>query len=60
MSCNANDDLYVFRYGDPNLPTKRAVQQRLMDAGHVEGEGALALPAPGSRMAPDSGEAPSR
>ncbi len=55
MPYDADDDLRVFRRSDPDFPTTRAVQRRLVDAGRVDGEGPLARPAPGSPVAPDSG-----
>ena len=36
------DDTRLFRRNDPDFPTTRAAQQRLIDAGRVEGEGPLA------------------
>lgn len=36
------DDARLFRRTDPDFPTTRAVQQRLVAAGRVEGEGPLA------------------
>lgn len=33
------DDARLFRRNDPDFPTTRAVQQRLVAAGRVEGEG---------------------
>lgn len=33
------DDARLFRRTDPDFPTIRAVQQRLVDAGRVDGEG---------------------
>jgi len=37
----------LFRRNDPDFPTTQAVQQRLVDAGRVAGEGPLAAPALG-------------
>ena len=36
------DDARLFRRTDPDFPTTRAMQQRLVAAGRVEGEGPLA------------------
>ena len=36
------DDARLFHRGDHDFPTTRAAQQRLVDAGRVEGEGPLA------------------
>ena len=44
------DDARLFRRTDPDFPTTRAVQQRLVDAGRVDGEGPLAS-CPASRRA---------
>lgn len=55
MPYDADDDLRVFRRSDPDFPTTRAVQRRLVDAGRVDGEGPLARPAPGNPVAPASG-----
>jgi len=38
-------DTRLFRRTDPDFPTTQAVQQRLIDAGRVAGEGPLAAPA---------------
>lgn len=38
------DDARRFRRTDPDFPTTRAAQQRLIAAGRVEGEGPLARP----------------
>ena len=35
------DDTRLFRRNDPDFPTTRAAQRRLIDAGRVEGEGPL-------------------
>ena len=37
------DDTRLFRRADPDFPTTRALQERLVAAGRVEGEGPLAL-----------------
>ena len=38
------DDSRLFRRTDPDFPTTRAIQDRLIAAGRVEGEGPLASP----------------
>ena len=40
------DDARLFRRGDHDFPTTRAVQQSLVDASRVEGEGPLAHAGP--------------
>lgn len=52
------DDTRLFRRSDPDFPTTRAVQARLVAAGRVQGEGPLAHPACPCPASPAAAPAP--